>query len=174
MSEQLWYWNGWWHVAVLLQDGNEELKKIDGGVSLIQEEVHQGFHTILVGIFLGGNSIGGFFLRENKYFIRESFWSRYRTKRKRSGKSGCREWCWLLEMHMSNATYVTHFHFLYVINAIDGECTLINKAVKTWIRGDQQGLCKQNMVTWHTHQTHRHEHIDRRNETTVNNTTSKT
>lgn len=48
---------------------------------------------------------------------------------------------------MSNATYVTHFHFLYVINAIDGECSLIDKAVKTWIRGDQQGLCKQNMVT---------------------------
>lgn len=26
--------------------------------------MHQGFHTILVGIFLGGNSIGGFFFYE--------------------------------------------------------------------------------------------------------------
>lgn len=58
------------------------------------------------------------------------------------------KFCWLCNGPY-NTTYVGHFHFLYVINAVDSEGSLVNKAVKTGVGGDQQNLCKQIVVTCH-------------------------
>lgn len=70
---------------------------------------------------------------------------RYSAERKK-GVYG--EVCWLCNTP-SNTTYVGHFHFLYVINAVNSESSLVNEAVKTGVGGDQQNLCKQIVVTCH-------------------------
>lgn len=77
----------------------------------------------------------------------EDYWMREKVFRwKKKGVYG--EVCWLCNAPF-NTTYVGHFHFLYVINAVNSESSLVNEAVKTGVGGDQQNLCKQIVVTCH-------------------------